>query len=201
MVQQVENHRLFHVTIQKTYKVALAIDQTIRLGDGYNPFFQFYENAREYAVAQENGTVMNVKAVSWLKHVRDGKITVDPARLASIASDIAVHYVMLCRELIMEQVRRDDFKSEPPSRQRCLYACETLDQARHWNDRLGGGSICELSCTGTIHRADAALLLGDSEPLSLTIARAKMYWRGERSNHPEWETLFVGDAKVVGFNL
>jgi hypothetical protein len=109
---------------------------------------------------------------------------------------------MLARELIMEELRRDEFNSEPPSRQRCLYACETLLEARYWTARIGdGGIICELTCTGTIQRADARLLLGDSEPLSITKDRGRAYWRGDASSDPEWETLFVGDATVTSFGL
>lgn len=61
--------------------------------------------------------------------------------------------------------------------------------------------ICELTCTGTIQRADASLLLGDSEPLLETRDRARRYWRGETSASPEMETLFIGEATVTGFGL
>jgi hypothetical protein len=109
---------------------------------------------------------------------------------------------MLCRELIMEEIRIAEFNSEPPSRQRCLYACDTLGEARHWKQFVGQGStICELTCTGTIQRADAGLLLGDSEPLSVTKDRARKYWRGEAGADPQWETLFIGEAKTTGFGL
>lgn len=58
-----------------------------------------------------------------------------------------------------------------------------------------------MTCTGIIHRADARLLLGDSEPLSVTKERARRYWRGEIGQDPEMETLFVGDAVITGFGL
>jgi hypothetical protein len=44
-------------------------------------------------------------------------------------------------------------------------------------------------------------LLGDSEPLSVTRERARKYWQGEASESPQWETLFVGEAKVTGFGF
>ena len=122
--------------------------------------------------------------------------------LAQLAVEVTQHYVMLCRELLMEEIRREEFNSEPPSRQHCLYACETLDEARYWNQRIGdNGAICQLTCTGTAHRADARLLLADSEPLSVTKDRARQYWRGDVGQNSEMETLFVGDAKVAGFGL
>jgi hypothetical protein len=61
-------------------------------------------------------------------------------------------------------------------------------QARYWSNRLGdpGASICALSCTGATHRADAALLLGDAETLSVTRDRGRRYWRGGAGDAPEF---------------
>ena len=112
--------------------------------------------------------------------------------LADIAFDVSQHYVMPCRELLMDNIRQKEFNSEPPSRQRCLYACETLEAARYWNQHIGdSGAICELRCRGVIHRADVRLLPGDSEPLSITKDRVRQYWQGEKADNPEMETLFA----------
>jgi hypothetical protein len=201
MVEKVDDRKLFHVTLTKPYKKAFVYGQTAMIGEANNPFFSFYESAREYPV-NHNGQLINVRAVDWLKRVRDKTVVTTPETLANYAVEVAVHYVMLCRELIMEEIRRDDFNGAPPSRQRCLYACDTLDEARYWNQRIGeNGTICELKCRGTIHRADARLLLGDSEPLSITRERGRMYWRGEAGDNPEFETLFVGEAIVTRFGL
>ena len=202
LTELVRDTALFHVTVTKPYKQAFAAGQAVKIGADDNPFFRFYEGAREYPIV-DNGNMVNVKAVQWLRLVRDGQIAPHPGILPAIALEVAQHYVMLSRELIMEELRRDEFAGEPPSRQRCLYGCATLEEAKHWQGRLGDptSSICELSCTGTIHRADAMLLLGDSEPLSVTRDRGRQYWRGEVSEKPEWETLFVGDAHVVRIGL
>nr|WP_256468909.1 DUF2441 domain-containing protein [Bradyrhizobium sp. 76] len=147
--------------------------------------------------------MVNVKAIRWLSLVREGQIAPHAGVLPAIALEVAQHYVMLSRELIMEDIRLNEFGGKPPSRQRCLYASDTLSEAKHWQSRLADPSsaICELSCTGTVLRADAALLLGDSEPLSETRKRARAYWRGESSLAPEWETLFVGKATVMRSGL
>ncbi|NOJ40885.1 DUF2441 domain-containing protein [Bradyrhizobium australiense] len=148
----------------------------------------------------ENGSTVQVPAVKFLKQVQAGNINCPT--LPTVAAEVAQHYVMLCRELIMEEIRLAEFKGEPPSRQRCLFACETVEEARYWKQLVGPGStICELTCTGTIHRVDASLLLGDSEPLSVTRERARNYWRGEAGESPQWETLFVGEAKVTAIGL
>jgi Protein of unknown function (DUF2441) len=85
----------------------------------------------------------------------------------------------------MEEVRRE-IAPDAPSRQRCLWLADSLEEARAWQVRLGGASarILRLNVSGGVHRADAALLLGDSEPLSQTYARARSYWRGEHSATP-----------------
>ncbi|KIZ46210.1 MULTISPECIES: DUF2441 domain-containing protein [Rhodopseudomonas] len=200
MVKQIEKQKLFHVTVAKPYKQAFAPDQKVTIGEAFNPFFSFYEGSREYPITMPDGQQQNVKAVAFLRQVRDGLI--NSPEFAKIATEVAIHYVMLCRELIMEEIRCNEFGGNPPSRQRCLYVCETVDEARYWNKRIGeSGTVCELTCSGTVHRADASLLLGDSEPLSVTKDRARQYWRGEAAGNPEWETLFVGKATISGFGL
>jgi hypothetical protein len=202
MVEQVKDRKLFHVTVAAPYKTLLTANQIIKAGDAHNPFFGFYETARAYPIT-ENGASVQVKAVEWLKRVRAG--TLLPASqqiLASIAAEVTEHYVMLAGELIMEELRVSEFGSKPPSWQTCLYTAETLAEARLWNTTLGGaGTICELTCSGTAHRADSRLLLADSEPLSVTRDRARQYWRGEIGSNPYMEMLFVGEAKVTGFGL
>lgn len=203
VAEQVKDRKLFHLTETKAYKQAFVADQVVKIGEAYNPFFGFYEGSREYTVLNsDTGEPFQVKAVAWLKRVRDKKIEVEFDILAKIAAEVAVHYVMLCREIIMEEIRCEEFNSEPPSRQRCLYGCDTLEEAQCWKQLVSQTStICELTCTGTVHRADASLLLGDSEPLSVTKDRARRYWRGETGDVPRWETLFVGTARVTSVGL
>jgi hypothetical protein len=97
----------------------------------------------------------------------------------------------------MEQVRLEVAPSAP-SRQKCMWLADTLVEAENWRTRLGGtGDILKLQLNGNIHRADASHLLADSQPLSETYARARSYWDGKPGEHPEFETLFCGSAKVI----
>lgn len=200
MVERVSGLKLFHLTETKPYKQAFALGQVVKIGESDTPFFGFYEGSRTYPVTDPNGITIPMRALEFLKQVEAGHVTCP--NLPTIAVEVAKHYVMLCRELIMEDIRLSEFNGEPPSRQRCLYTCESLEQARYWKQLVGMGStVCELTCTGTIHRVDASLLLGDSEPLSVTLDRARRYWRGDAADSPQWETLFVGVAEVTGFGL
>lgn len=172
----------------------LDVGMSLEIGIAKNPFFGFYQDVRAYPVTTANGEVQ-VRAIKFLTSVRDG--TINCAVLPQIAAEVAEHYLILCRELIMEEVRQE-LVPKAPSRQYCLWLADTLDEAQRWRTRLGGsGQIAQLSVTGTIHRTDAAHLLGDSEPLTETYKRARAYWRGDKSSQPELETLFSGTATVV----
>ena len=186
----------FHVTRDLPYNknAKLVVGSNFEMGAAYNPYFGFYEGIRAYPVVTDDGEVA-VPAIKFLKSVSNGSIScsIHP----QIAAEIAEHYVMLCRELIMEEVRRE-IVPEAPSRQKCLWVAEDLNGARQWHSRLGGlGQIVRLRASGTMHRADAAHLLGDSEPLTTTYSRARAYWRGEISSEPQLEILLSGLATVV----
>src|ERR1035438_1863549 len=110
MVEQVVKRTLFHVTIPKPYKSVFTAGQKVTLGTTYTPFFNFYEGSRQYPVNQADGSVIQVKAIKFLTAVRDGQISCP--NLPTIAREIASHYVMLARELIMEEIRLSEFPSD-----------------------------------------------------------------------------------------
>lgn len=203
MVEKVSDRKLYQVTATNTYKQALVLNQQISAGTAYNPFFKFYENTLEYPVTDgQTGATAQVNAVDWLHRVRSGTIRTSYEILAHKAFEVSQHYMMLARELIMEQIRLEEFNGEPPSRQKCLFLSETAEEARSWISLLGGiGTVCELTCTGIIHRANSRLMVKVSEPWSLTKDRARGYWRGAASADPRMETLFVGDAAVTGLGM
>ena len=196
MAQAVSDFRLFHVTRQITYNShpPLTVGADVQVGKATNPFFGFYENARTYMVGLPTGYV-RYGAIHFLKEVQAGRVRSD--QLPAVAVEVAQHYVMLTRELIMEEVRRE-VAPLAPSRQRCLWAAADLTLARHWKNRLGGDArILEIAVKGTVFHADANLLLGDSEPLSVTYDRARRYWRGESGDAPDPEVLVAGRVTVV----
>lgn len=203
MVEPIKSRKLYQVTVTTPYKQAFVKGQKATIGRDYTPFFRFFENVREYPVTDgSTGVVSPVNAIDWLHRVRIGTIQSPPQTVAAIAWEVSQHYLMLARELLMEQIRVGEFKGRPPSRQRCLYLAETAEEARSWLPLLGDqGSVCELTCTGTIHKGDSRQMVMLSEPLSVTTERARAYWRGDATAAPRWEILFVGDAEVTGLGL
>lgn len=186
----------FHVTRALPYNIypPLASGVTLEIGAAHNPFFAFFENSRTYHVTTPKGA-LQYPAMAFLRGVKDGELNCP--LLPQIAFETAQHFQLLARELIMEEVRKT-VAADAPSRQRCIWLADSKEEADFWFRRLGNaGLIVELSVSGTAHRADASHLLAESEPLSVTYAKARAYWRGEASAQPEFETLFQGKAKVV----
>ncbi len=202
MPEIVEDRIFFHVASTMDYNrnPPLTDGYEFIVGDTHNPFFGFYEGEITIPINTQTG-VIPVKALRFLREVSRGNITPAPD-FVHRAHHIAQHYLMLARELIMEEVRKE-IQPEAPSRQSCLWVVESLDEARHWKQRIQNPQtqIVELTLNGIIQRVDAALLLGDSEPLTVTYDRARQYWRGNISTTPELEVLFKGQVRVNRTNI
>ena len=76
MAREVQNERFFHINRQLPYcwHAPLAAGQRIIVGTAENPFFRFFRtNVRAYPVQLPDGSTVQVPAISFLRHVRDGK--------------------------------------------------------------------------------------------------------------------------------
>ncbi len=100
-------------------------------------------------------------------------------------------------ELVFEYVRRGCFPDRP-SRFECLFACESLEQARVFREQYGNGSIWKVQCDN-VFRADMALLALGQESILLTSYHAHRYWSGLTgySRQPFWEWLLVPPIRVL----
>lgn len=197
MVEAVADFEMFHVaqTVGYNRNPPMQVGQVLKIGLQHNPFFAYYETPPMFSVRTNDGSAHSLNPVHWLENVRLGNVT--PDNLPYAAHEIAKHFQTLSRELIME-LSRLEHQPAAPSRQFCLWVSDTADLRSHWHGRLDGvKAMVRLIGTGTIHRADAALLTGDAEPMSVTVDKARRYWLGESSEKPEPEILFVGTAEVV----
>lgn len=170
----------------------------VEVGDLTNPFFRYYETyARTYPVRNPSGEVQPVSAIAFLAHVKDGAINPDNLPLA--AWEISRHFLMLAREVVWENIRLQEFPSEP-SRQRCIWLVESEEQARFWVQMMGFSpmtySIVKVRATGHALNTDGRLLAADSEPLPVWYDKARRYWSGEMTEAPHVEILFAGTLRV-----
>lgn len=199
MTKIIQDEELFHINRKLPYSNfnTLMPGQNIATGETYNPFFNFYQGIRQYPVKQNNGDIINLPAIKFLSGVKKGEIK--PEYFPDVAYEIANHFLMLSRELIFEDVRFK-FCNDAPSRHRCIWLLKAKEDADFWWNRLSCGEesqILKIKATGKSHVADAGLLLGDSEPLAQTYAKAEKYWKGEFSDHPEMEIIFEGKLEVI----
>jgi hypothetical protein len=196
MVDSVAGRQYFHINRIPPYSnhAAMAVGQVIAVGGSFNPFFGYYDEHRTLAVNTPTG-IEHVSMVNWMKRVREGSIT--PNNLPITACEIVEHHAMLVRELLLEEIRLVEVP-EAPSRQRCMWLLESWEDAEYWRGRLPSTDpIVRVSATGTAHVVDARLMPYDSVSLSEMRRLGRAYWRGEMSDQPEREVLFVGNIEVI----
>jgi len=200
MAEQVENGIFYHVAHNKKYvrHTPLCAGTVFTVGTETNPFFGYYNNARTYTV-QKDGENIKVPALKFLRDAKRGRISGND--LPKQAYNIANHYSMLARELIMEEVRHV-IAPDAPSRKTCLWVVDDLSLASYWQRKIGGRSrLIKLALTGTVHRGDAKFLMNESEPLPATYEKARNYWLGQMTGNALPEILFSGTAEVIEDNL
>ena len=107
----------------------LRVSDEIDVGGSSNPYFRFYETqGKTYPVTQNDGSVVHIPGITYLKHVLSG--AVNSPNLAQIAVDLATHLAGHVGELAFEDVRRREFP-HLPSRQRCVWLIPNQDGVRY----------------------------------------------------------------------
>jgi hypothetical protein len=108
-----------------------------------------------------------------------------------------------CSEMEFENIRREQYANRP-SRTRCIWLTDNLDQAVYWRKRLGKDDrtrIVRVEIDGTLHQADGRHLCADSSSLPELRAAAQSYWEGKLSTNPEIEILLEGAMTVVAVEV
>jgi hypothetical protein len=166
----------------------------------FSPATRLDTRSRHYPVTQADGSILPVPAMSFLRQVRDGRIT--PGNLPHVACEIAQHFIMLARELLREAVRISEFPDRP-SRKRAMWLARDPGGLTYWRGRLRCSDaqlfqLIKVRASGRVFECDAALLVGDSESLDESERKAHAYWRGEMMpSGSEPEILFEGSLEVT----
>lgn len=172
----------------------------INIGGESNPYFSFFETQKkEYSVTTDKGDML-IPGAHFIGCVARNEI--NSPNTANIANDLIKHFVAYVRELIWEDVRKSEFP-HLPSRQRCIWLIPSREGVTFWLNRLGlkgqDFQIARVRLQGRFHVGSDEHLLGDSEPMSLTIKRARQYWLGIHDSEATQEILFEGRLKVQEF--
>lgn len=104
------------------------------------------------------------------------------------------------REQALERVRRAEFP-ECPSRMACLYASRTKEEAITWaRFFMESGrdvyAVARLTVSGRVFTGDACNCFDGGDDAAADDARARRYWRVERTERPVFETLIDGEIVV-----
>lgn len=205
--------QLFHVVTDQPHapthliKPGYTIDTEV---DGYNPFFKSTAATPpqvNLSAGESPGLLEFFRSFEREKYQWNYRPSTD--ELAKWTYQILHGQLKMKRELIFEQVRAAEF-SELPSRQRCLWVSETLDDALYWKSRLSCNArnrpprVFTVDTTGETFAAHEGHLIQEAEAFATTEARARDYWRGEPAlpSYPghdtgRYELLFKGKATFV----
>ncbi|EKS7203499.1 DUF2441 domain-containing protein [Enterobacter asburiae] len=119
--------------------------------------------------------------------------------LANNFHNIIDTYIRLLREMEFENIRREQYANRP-SRTRCIWLTDNLDEAVYWRKRLKKDDrtrIVRVEIDGTLHQADGRYLSAESSSLPELRAAAQSYWEGTLRANPEREILLEGSMTVV----
>jgi hypothetical protein len=123
----------------------------------------------------------------------------DPNKTVEELTDTLNEYLILIREWIFEEVRKEFFPSLP-SRHKCLWVIPYNKEAlKYWLDVLGKeGKILKLELTGRLLRTNPQYLRLTTNSLDYIRTEAFKYWAGTSVGNPnEEDCLFEGFAKVI----
>ena len=190
----------FH--IDSCYKPAgkqlLEIGQTLNTSS--RPFNPYYEQMCDiHHVIPVSGQKRRLKELLSSHDIEQ----FSSRALANNFHNVIDTYIRLLREMEFENIRREQYANRP-SRTRCIWLTDNLDQAVYWRKRLGKDDrtrIVRVEIDGTLHQADGRHLCADSSSLPELRAAAQSYWEGKLSTNPEIEILLEGAMCSGTLNL
>lgn len=180
----------YHINTGDVLEVGNIIDTR----KSYNKFYdEIYDS--EYLL---NGIDANMLLINKRRNKEYGNFDMDEFRLIF---ETVSNSAMVTRELIFEEVRKE-INEELPSRMKCLYVCENMEEINGWleifkrtNKKDKDYQIVKLELTGKCVTCDASYVLRQNISLNKKRDQAKKYWSGEVKDN-EKEVLFEGIAVV-----
>lgn len=212
----IQEEEFFHIQSIKQYTTCKPweLGKTYFVGNVNNPFFAYYDQA-EHVVTDKNNTrhALNLIANSVAISVQRGAFPADllsfyhcnPVNTLVELNDCFREYMILVRELIFEEIRRESFP-HLPSRQKCIWVIPkneyTLEAINFWWKQIASSSdtsILKLKLTGKIHLSTNDFLGIGTYSLNQFKQNAFKYWVGSKQskNPKEAECLFEGFAEVI----
>ena len=103
--------------------------------------------------------------------------------------------------MILEEVRKE-INIELPSRLKCLFVTNSLEELSSWIDIFDRTNkkeykIFKLELTGKIFKGDANYVLRENISLNKKKEKAKLYWNQSITDNPIYEYLFEGNATII----
>lgn len=188
MIENVNKKIYYHINTGNK----LNVDDVLNIGDRYNNFYYEIYNG-EYLLEEKdaNEILINKK--------KNKDYTINDIDEFKVVYETINNSAMITRELIFEEVRKE-INNELPSRLKCLYVCETLEEIEEWlnifkRTNKKDYQILELELTGKVFTGDASYILRQNISLNKKREQAKEYWNGNKINCHN-ETLFEGTAVV-----
>lgn len=190
MINYVDKKIYYHINTGD----ALEVGDIIEMRDCYNKFHdEIYDS--EYLL---DGMDANMLLINKRRNKEYDNFDIDEFRLVF---ETVNNSAAITRELIFEEVRKEIAK-ELPSRMKCLYVCENMEDINKWleifkktNKKDKDYQILKLELTGKCVTCDASYVLRQNISLNKKRELAKKYWNGEVKDN-EKEVLFEGTATV-----
>ena len=167
--------------------------------DNFNPFFNYYEVISDpWAISipqlGKDSKISGIDSLFLFQNLMGNLVD-----LPRKAFEIANHYRLLARELVLEKVRQEKFPSSP-SRQNCIFLIESEKDIQRWKNQIGINGkqyqVIKVRATGNIIRVDSNNLPKGNEPFSEWESKAYKYWNCELTDDPSIEVLLEGQVTV-----
>lgn len=188
MIENVNKKIYYHINTGNK----LNVDDVLNIGDRYNNFYYEIYNGEYLLEAKDANEILINKR-------KNKDYTINDIDEFKVVYETINNSAMITRELIFEEVRKE-VNSELPSRLKCLYVCESLEEIEEWlnifkRTNKKDYQILELELTGKVFTGDASYILRQNISLNKKREQAKEYWNGKKVNNHN-EILFEGTAVV-----